>query len=101
MMIAIAVAASAAAIAITKIVKNTPSNLFGHTYLLNAMKLRLTLFNTNSILISIVTRFRRVKKPYTPIKKSVVLMKRIWYNPGCKRYFEFYILNFELGRCLI
>jgi hypothetical protein len=82
MIIAIATAASAAAIAIMNMVKNNPSILFGHRYLLNAIKFRFTLFRISSILISIVTKFLLVKKPYTPIKKSAVLKKRIWCNPG-------------------
>ena len=77
MMIAIATAASAAAIAIMKMVKNNPSSLSGHKYLLKAIKFRFTLFNTSSTLISIVTRFLLVKKPYTPIKKRAVLINRI------------------------
>jgi len=76
-MIAMATAASAAAMAIINMVKNSPSILFGHKYLLNAMKLRFTLFNINSILISIVIRFLRVKKPYTPIKNRAALINKI------------------------
>ena len=82
-MIAMATAASAAAMAIINMVKNTPSSLSGHRYLLNAIKFRFTLFNINSTLISMVIKFLRVKKPYTPIKNSAVLMNKIWYNPGC------------------
>ena len=82
MMIAIATAASAAAMAIINTVKNNPSNLFGQRYLLKAMKFRFTLFSISSTLISIVTRFLLVKKPYTPIKKSAALINKIWYNPG-------------------
>jgi len=81
-MIAMATAASAAAMAIINMVKNNPSILFGHRYLLKAIKFRFTLFNINSILISIVTRFLLVKNPYTPIKNRAVLKKRIWCNPG-------------------
>jgi hypothetical protein len=79
---AIATAASAAAIAIIKMVKNKPSILFGHRYLLKAIKFRFTLFSINSILMSMVTRFLLVKNPYTPIKNNAVLKKRIWFNPG-------------------
>jgi hypothetical protein len=75
-MIAIATAASAAAIAITKMVKNNPSILFGHRYLLKAIKFRLTLFSISSILMSMVTRFLLVKKPKTPIKKRAALINR-------------------------
>ena len=74
MMIAMATAASAAAIAITKIEKNNPSILLGHKYLLNAIKFRFTLFNTSSMLINMVIRFLLVKKPNTPIKKSAALI---------------------------
>jgi hypothetical protein len=81
-MIAIATAASAAAIAIIKSEKNSPSIWFGHKYLLNAMKFRFTLFNISSILISIVIRFLLVRKPYTPMKKRAVLKNKIWYKPG-------------------
>lgn len=70
-------AVSAAAIAIIKMVKNKPSILSGHKYLLKAMKLRFTLFNINSILIKMVIRFLLVKKPYTPIKNKVVLINKI------------------------
>jgi hypothetical protein len=76
-MIAIATAASAAAMAIMKIVKNKPSSLLGHKYLLNAIKFRFTLLSINSTLINIVTRFLLVKKPYTPMKNNVALIKRI------------------------
>src|SRR5258706_15345389 len=81
-MIAMATAASAAAIAIMNMVKNNPSILCGHKYLLNAIKLRFTLFNINSTLMSIVIRFLLVKKPYTPIKNSAALINKIWYKPG-------------------
>jgi hypothetical protein len=40
------------------------------------MKFRLTLFRISSMLISMVTRFLLVRKPYTPIKKSAVLINR-------------------------
>jgi hypothetical protein len=45
---AIATAASAAAMAIIKMVKNKPSILLGHKYLLKAIKFRLTLFKISS-----------------------------------------------------
>jgi hypothetical protein len=76
-MIAIPTAASAAATAIMKMVKNNPSILSGQQYLLNAMKFKFTLFKMSSILMSIVIRFLLVKKPYTPIKNRAVLMKSI------------------------
>ena len=77
MMIAMATAASAAAIAIINIVKNKPSIRFGHRYLLNAMKFRFTLFRINSTLISMVMRFLLVKNPYMPIKNKAALMNNI------------------------
>lgn len=77
-----ATAASAAAMAMINMVKNNPSNLFGQRYLLNAIKFRLTLFNINSTLMSMVMRFLLVKKPNTPMKNKAVLINNIWYNPG-------------------
>jgi hypothetical protein len=77
MIMAIATAASAAAMAIIKMVKNKPSNLSGHRYLLNAIKFRLTLFKISSTLISMVIKFLLVKKPYTPIKNRAVLINNI------------------------
>jgi hypothetical protein len=82
MMMAIATAASAAAIAIIKMEKNNPSILPGHRYLLNAIKFKLTLFNISSILINMVIKFLLVKKPNTPIKKSAKLMNSIWLSVG-------------------
>ena len=76
-MIAIATAASAAAIAMINTVKNKPSIFPGHRYLLNAMKFRLTLFKINSMLMSMVIRFLLVRKPYTPVKNSAALINRI------------------------
>src|SRR5450755_3132289 len=75
--IAIAMAASAAAMVIIKIAKNTPSSLPGYRYLLNATKLIFTLFRISSMAISIVIILRRVNRPYIPMKKSAVLTKRI------------------------
>ena len=72
-MIAIATAASAAAMAMMNKVKNSPSIWLGHKYLLKAMKFRFTLFNISSILISIVIRFLLVRNPYTPMKNKAVL----------------------------
>jgi hypothetical protein len=77
-MIAIATAASAAAIAIIKMEKNKPSIFPGHTYLLKAMKFKFTLFKINSILMSIVIKFLLVKNPNAPIKNSAVLINKIW-----------------------
>jgi hypothetical protein len=76
-MIAMATAASAAAIAIINMVKNNPSNLSGHRYLLNAMKFKFTLFNINSTLIRMVIKFLLVRNPYTPIKNKAVLINNI------------------------
>ncbi len=74
MMMAMATAASAAAMAIIKIAKNNPSSVFGHRYLLNAIKFRFTLFKISSILINMVIRFLLVKKPNTPMKNSAALI---------------------------
>lgn len=77
-----ATAASAAAMAIINMLKNNPSSLWGHKYLLKAMKFRFTLFSISSILISMVMRFLLVRKPNTPIKNSAVLINNKWYKPG-------------------
>src|SRR5688500_6800241 len=87
-MMAIATAASAAAIVIINIVKNTPSSFDGYKYLLKATKLMLTLFNINSIDINIVIIFLLVNNPYIPMKNKAVLTKRI-----CVKRTSF-ILNF-------
>ena len=73
-----ATAASAAAMVMIKMEKNTPSNLSGYKYLLKATKLILTLFSISSTDINMVIIFLRVNKPYIPIKKRAVLTKRIW-----------------------
>lgn len=70
---AIAIAASAAAMAMMNSEKNKPSVLPGYRYLLKMTKLIFTLFNISSIDISMVIIFRRVKNPYTPIKNKAVL----------------------------
>jgi hypothetical protein len=75
-----ATAASAAAMAIMKMVKNIPSNLSGYRYLLNATKLMFTLFNISSIDINMVIRLRRVNNPYMPMKNNAVLTNKIWVN---------------------
>jgi len=72
-MIAIATAASAAAIVIIKIVKKIPVNRSGYKYLLKATKLMFTLLRMSSIDISMVIIFLLVKKPYIPIKNKAVL----------------------------
>jgi hypothetical protein len=71
-MIAMATAASDAATAITKRLKNIPSSLCGNKYLLNAMKLILTEFNISSTDIKMVMRFLLVRKPYIPVKNIIV-----------------------------
>jgi hypothetical protein len=73
---AIATAASAAAMVMINRVKKTPSAFAGNRNLLNAIKLIFTEFRINSTAISIEIMFRRVMKPYTPIKNSAVLRKR-------------------------
>ena len=73
---AIATAASAAAIVIINMVKKMPSSLSGYRYLLNTTKFMFTLFSINSIDISIVIIFRRVNRPYMPIKNKAVLTNR-------------------------
>lgn len=79
-MIAMATAASAAAMAMMNNVKKTPSSLLGYKYLLKAIKLMFALFRISSTDISIVIKFRLVNKPYIPIKKRAVLTMRIWVN---------------------
>src|SRR4051812_31674548 len=79
-MIAIATAASAAAIVIIKMVKKIPSRLPGYRYLLKATKLIFTLFNISSIAISIVIIFLLVKKPYIPMKNNAVLTNKMCVN---------------------
>ena len=79
-MIAIATAASAAAMVIMKMVKKMPSSFSGYRYLLKATKLMLTLFKINSTDISMVIIFRRVNKPNIPIKNKAVLTNKIWVN---------------------
>jgi hypothetical protein len=79
-MMAIATAASAAAMVIINMVKNIPSSFSGNRYLLNATKLMLTLFNISSMDISMVIKLRLVNKPYIPIKNKAVLTKRICVN---------------------
>ena len=78
---AIATAASAAAMVIINMVKNVPSNLSAYKNLLNATKLMFTLFKINSIAISIVTMFLRVRNPYTPIKNNIVLTNNTCVKP--------------------
>ena len=73
MMIAIATAASAAAIATIKSINIYPCNMFGYKYLLNTTKFMHTAFNINSVDIRIVIRFLRTKNPYTPMKNINVL----------------------------
>jgi hypothetical protein len=75
---AIATAASAAAIVMINKEKNKPSNLSGNKYLLNATKLIFTLFNMSSMDMSMVIKFLLVNNPYMPMKNKAVLTKRIW-----------------------
>lgn len=67
---AIATAVSAAAIPMPKIAKTYPSSRRVWQYALNTAKLISTAFSISSVLMSIDTRLRRVKKPNTPMKKS-------------------------------
>jgi hypothetical protein len=78
MIMAMATAASAAAIVMINKEKNKPSNLSGNKYLLKATKLIFTLFNMSSMDMSMVIIFLLVNKPYIPIKNKAVLTKRIW-----------------------
>src|SRR6185436_2637026 len=78
MMIAMAIAASAAAIVIINMVKKMPSSFSGYRYLLNTTKFIFTLFNISSTDISMVIMLRRVNKPYMPMKNSAVLTNKIF-----------------------
>jgi hypothetical protein len=80
MIMAMATAASAAAIVIINKLKKIPSNLSGNKYLLNATKLMFTLFSINSMDMSMVIMFLLVNKPYMPIKNKAVLTNRICVN---------------------
>ena len=80
MMMAMATAASAAAMEIIKIVKKTPSRFCGNRYLLKATKLMFTLFKMSSIDMRMVIMFLRVKNPYIPIKNKAVLINKICDN---------------------
>src|SRR6266404_6549205 len=76
-MIAIATAASAAAMVMIKMVKKMPSSLSGYRYLLNTTKFMFTLFKISSMAMSMVIILRRVNNPYIPIKKRAVLTNKI------------------------
>src|SRR5688500_837363 len=76
-MIALATAASAAAMVMMNMVQKIPSSSSGHRYLLNATKLMFTLFNISSMLMSMVIMFLRVKRPNMPIKNNAVLTNNI------------------------
>jgi hypothetical protein len=89
-MIAMATAASAAAIVMMKMVNVTPSSFPGKTYLLNATKLMFTLFNINSTAINIVIIFLLVNSPNMPIKNKAVLTKRM-----CVTVISFIIYQFN------
>ena len=87
---AMATAASAAAMVIINIVKKIPDKFCGYKYLLNATKFILTLLSISSSDIKIVIRFLLVKKPYMPIKKRQVLKNNICGNPtGVMRFLYF------------
>src|SRR5436190_11561505 len=92
MIMAIATAASAAAIVIINMVKKMPSSLSGHKYLLNTTKFIFTLFSISSTDISIVIMLRRVNKPYMPIKNNAVLTNNIWLNRTLLIFFPVLIL---------
>ena len=70
---AMAIDASAAAIATTISTKKFPCNWFGKRYLLKTKKLIFTEFNINSIDIRIVMRLWRIRKPQIPTKNMMVL----------------------------
>ena len=91
---AIATAASAAAIVIINMVKKMPSSLSGYNYLLNTTKFMFTLFKINSIDISIVIMLRRVNRPYMPIKNKAVLTNR-------KCDIGMSVINLQLFLCLL
>jgi hypothetical protein len=76
MIIAMATAASAAAIAMINRVKYNPSIFPGQRYSLNAMKLIFTLFKISSTDIRMVTRFLRERNPKIPMKNNAVLNSR-------------------------
>ena len=69
---AIATATSAAAMAIINIAKKYPSICPGNRYLLKITKFIATEFIINSADINIEIRFFLVKKPYIPIKNTIV-----------------------------
>src|SRR6187399_2985915 len=94
MIMAIATAASAAAIVIINKVKKIPSSLSGYRYLLNTTKFMFTLFNINSIDINIVIILRLVNKPYMPIKNKAVLTNR-------KCDIGMSVINLQLFFCLL
>ena len=92
MMIAMATAASAAAIAMMISVKKCPWRFCGYRYLLKATKFIFTEFRISSIDISMVIRFLRVRNPYTPIKNMSVLIVRK-YCSGMEPVMEYMLLN--------
>ena len=87
-MIAMATAASAAAIVIINKVKKIPFSLSGYRYLLKATKLMFTLFSISSIYISMVIRLRLVNKPYMPVKNKAVLTNNICVNGTVFMWFQ-------------
>lgn len=76
MMIAIAVAVSAAAIAMAKSVNTIPSIEPGNRNLLNITKFRSAEFNTSSSEINRAIIFLRVTNPYTPATNIMMLGMR-------------------------
>lgn len=73
MMIAMAIAVSAAAIAIANNAKKNPSNCPGYKKRLNITKFRSAALSINSIDIKTISMFLRDRKPYTPTKNIIVL----------------------------
>src|SRR5437762_7628505 len=93
-MIAIATAASAAAMVIIKMTKKIPSSLSGYKYLLNTTKLMFTLFKISSIAISMVIILRRVNNPYIPMKNKAVLTNKICDRGTSLMFLKFHLLLF-------
>src|SRR6266496_6090585 len=101
MIMAIATAASAAAIVIIKMTKNIPSSLSGYRYLLNTTKLMFTLFKISSIAISMVIILRRVNSPYMPMKNKAVLTNKICEIGTSLIFLKFHLLLFLVLTLLI
>src|SRR4030095_11566775 len=101
MMIAMATAASAAAIVMIKMVKKIPSSFSGYRYLLNTTKLIFTLLRIRSIAISIVIMLRRVNNPYIPIKNKAVLTNKICEIGTSLMFLLFHLLLFLFQTLLL